>query len=73
LTNAPGTFMRVMTQVLRSFMKKFLVVYFDAIIIYRHSREQHLDYLRQVCTVLRKEELYANKKKCALLATKVTF
>jgi len=54
-------------------MKKCLVVYFDDILIYSNSREQHLDYLRQVCTLLRKEELYANPKKCAFLQHKFTF
>ena len=37
------------------------------------SPEQHLDHLRQVCTVLRKENLYANPKKCAFLATQIHF
>jgi len=55
------------------FMGKFLVVYFDDILIYSHSRDQHLDHLRQVCTVLRKEELYANPKKYVFLTTQVTF
>jgi len=54
-------------------MEKFLVVYFDDILIYSHSLEQHLDHLRQVCTILRKEKLYANPKKCAFLATQVHF
>ena len=55
LTNAPSTFIRMMTQVLRPFMRKFLVIYFDDILIYSYSREQHLNYLRQICTVLRKK------------------
>ena len=62
-----------MTQVLRPFMRKFIVVYFDDILIYSYSREQHLNHLRQVCTVLRKEELYANSNKCAFLITQVHF
>ena len=52
---------------------KFLVVCFDDILIYSYSREQHVDHLRQVCTMLRKEELYANLKKCAFLATQIHF
>ena len=54
-------------------MGKFTIVYFDDILIYSRTKESHLNHLRQVCTVLRKESLYANLKKCEFLTHKITF
>jgi len=64
LTNAPSTFMRLMHHVLREFLGKFVVVYFDDILIYNMSKDDHLHHLRSVLETLRNASLYANMEKC---------
>jgi hypothetical protein len=71
LTNAPSTFMRLMNHALRAFLGRFVVVYFDDILVYNKSLDEHIEHLHCVLPVLRKEKLYANLKTCSFCLDKV--
>jgi hypothetical protein len=73
LTNVPRIFIRLINYILRAFIGRFAVVYFDDILIYSKGLDEYIDHLRQVLDVLRKEILYHNLKKYDFCMEKIVY
>ncbi|XP_039169386.1 uncharacterized protein LOC120293727 [Eucalyptus grandis] len=52
---------------------EFVIMFFDDILVYSRSLEEHEKHLRIVLQILRNHELYAKFNKCEFLLTRVAF
>ena len=73
LTNAPATFQAEMNRVLASVLGMCCVVYLDDICIYSKNLAEHLVHMETVFSLLRKERLFANIKKCSIAVPDLNF
>ena len=64
LTNAPTTFQGLMNAIFKNYMRKFLLVFFDDILVYNKGKEEHLEHLQIVLKTLRGHSLFARQSKC---------
>jgi hypothetical protein len=73
LMNAPSTFQSLMNDVFRPWLRKFVLVFFDDILVYSNDWQTHLSHLEEVLKVLQGHGLVANKKKCLFAQTTVEY
>jgi len=73
LTNALATFQAHMNVVFHSYLRKFVTVFFDDILIYSSSFDLHLQHLRLVFQLLRDHQFFLKKSKCNLAAPLVEY
>jgi hypothetical protein len=73
LTNAPATFQCIMNEILEPFLKKFVLVFLDDILVYSPTLEKHIDYLRLVLEKLREHKLYMKLSKCSFAQTSLEY
>ncbi|CAI7849702.1 unnamed protein product [Closterium sp. NIES-53] len=73
LTNAPATFQAEMNHILRPLLDECVVVYLDDILIYSRDMKLHIEHLRRVFEILRREKFYVKLSKSEFALKKVQF
>jgi len=72
LTNAPATFQALMNEVLGPFLRRFVLVFFDDILIYS-TWADHLKHVKAVFQLLRQHHLCVKRSKCSFGASSVGY
>jgi hypothetical protein len=73
LTNAPASFQSLMNHVFQPFLRKFVIVFFDDLLVYSHSIQDHYIHLRLIFQAIRDNHLFLNKSKCHFALPKVEY
>lgn len=73
LANVPSTFQGLMNEVFKSYLRKFVLDFFDDILIYSKSLEDHLQHLWIVLETLKYQQLFAKIYKCVFGSKEVEY
>ncbi len=73
LTNAPSTFQSLMNHIFRPHLRKFILVFFDDILVFSSDFDTHLLHLETTLSILCEHKLFAKKSKCCFGCKEVEY
>ena len=73
LTNAPATFQCIMNHILQPFLRRFVLVFLDDILIYSPTMEDHIHHMDLVFEQLRKNQFYVKDSKCSFAQSSLEY
>ena len=73
LSNTPAMFMWVMNNLFTDLLDRGIIVFLDDILVYSHTRDEHVRLLHMVFRKLREHQFYCKLKKCSFFHTTTTF
>ncbi|XP_062171141.1 uncharacterized mitochondrial protein AtMg00860-like [Alnus glutinosa] len=69
----PPLFQSLMNHIFQPFLRKFILVFFDDILIYSPNMETHLTHLKTALDLLRQHQLFAKLSKCKFACLEVEY
>jgi len=69
--NAPGTFMRIMSHLMRDYLGDFVWVFIDYILIFSKKEDKHLEHIKKVWRKLKEAHFFASRKKSVFFSPKM--
>jgi hypothetical protein len=73
LTKVPATFQTVMNSILHPYIRNFVVVYIDDILIFSKTEAEHQAHVRLVLKVLKREKFYICKVKSSFAQKEIKY
>ena len=65
LSNAPSTFQAIMNAIFQLYLRKFILVFSDDILIYSPTWKMHLHHVTQTLEILKQQQFFLKVSKCA--------
>ena len=73
LAGAPATFLGAMNDTLKPVLRRCALVFFDDILIYSHTLEDHVKHLKEVFQLLKNDSWNIKKSKCSFAQRQLSY
>jgi hypothetical protein len=71
--NGLATFQCLMNAIFGKYMRMFVLIFMDDILVFSSSMQEHLEHLRPVFQILKDNELFLNFKKCKFAQHQISY
>jgi len=69
--NGPGTFMRIMSHLMRDYLGEFVLVSIDDILIFSNKEDEHMEHNKKVCRKLKEAHFFASRNNSEFFSPKM--
>jgi hypothetical protein len=73
LTNALTTFQSCMNYIFKDQLRKSVLVFFNEILVYNKTWQEHMSHLDEVLSIMEEQSLYAKESKCDFGMTELLY